>query len=364
VTLTADDGSATASTSFSVTVLPDDGTENPSSQSLAVVDSAGGATVDLGDTDVTIDFSNVSGSGSVEALRFDSGPDGTDGIDESNVSEYRLLISAAGDLGFGSNTEVRFPVSDFGGISDPTQVIVYSRSTPGQGTFAALPTLVDESGTPEDPSDDVLVATTGFFSEFVLASDTEPLPVELAAFTATFDKSTVRLRWRTASETGNSGFRVQHRTDRGWQKLGFVESKAESGTSSEAQSYRFQVEKTLTPGTHRFRLKQVDLDGSTSLSTVVTAEVPLRGAVQLTPPAPNPASGQATLSFAVKEATDAEVVVYNVLGQKVRTLYEGTPRAGQSTQLTVDAGSLPSGVYVVQLRADGQTKTQRLTVVQ
>ena len=83
----------------------------------------------------------------------------------------------------------------------------------------------------------------------------------------------------------------------------------------------------------------------------------------LSAPSPNPVSGQATLSFAVKDASEAEVVVYNVLGQKVRTLYQGTPQVGQSKTLTLQAGELPSGVYILQLRADGQTRTQRLTVV-
>jgi hypothetical protein len=53
-----------------------------------------------------------------------------------------------------------------------------------------------------------------------------------------------------------------------------------------------------------------------------------------------------------------------VLGQRVKTLYDGTPRAGQSKTVTFDTAGLPSGVYVVQLRANGQTRTQRLTVVQ
>lgn len=190
------------------------------------------------------------------------------------------------------------------------------------------------------------------------------LPVELAGFDAVQNGSTVELRWQTASETNNAGFRVQHQTAQGWEGLGFVQSKAADGTTSEAQSYRFVVERDLEPGTHQFRLNQVDLDGSTTPSRVVSVEVRMDGALSLTSPAPNPASGQATLSFGVKKATEAQVVLYNVLGQRVKTLYDGTPRAGQSKTVTFDTAGLPSGVYVVQLRANGQTRTQRLTVVQ
>ena len=86
-------------------------------------------------------------------------------------------------------------------------------------------------------------------------------------------------------------------------------------------------------------------------------------ALRLTPPVPNPVSGQAMASFAVREATEAQVVMYDVLGQRVRTLYDGTPQAGQSKTLTFDVTGLSSGVYILQLRAEGRTQTQRLTVV-
>lgn len=363
VAVAASDGIQKTNTSVQVTVEEQEG-EEPIAQALALVAASGAnQTFDFRSAGNKIVPIGVEESGPVKVQRFESAPSDTSGIDEENVSESRTVITAGDDLVLGADTEVRFPVEDFTGIEDPTQVTVYSRPTPGDGTFNSLPTSVDEKGTTGDSTDDEIVATTGSFSEFVLASNTEPLPVELAAFTATFDESTVQLQWETAGETDNAGFRVQHETAQGWKTLGFVESKAEGGTTTEGQIYRFGVGQNLNPGTHRFRLTQVDLDGSTSLSKVVSTEVPLREALMLSAPSPNPVSGQATLSFAVKDASEAEVVVYNMLGQKVRTLYQGTPQAGQSKTLTLQAGELPSGVYILQLRADGQTRTQRLTVV-
>ncbi|PSQ81709.1 MAG: hypothetical protein BRD41_01885 [Bacteroidetes bacterium QS_1_63_11] len=123
------------------------------------------------------------------------------------------------------------------------------------------------------------------------------------------------------------------------------------------------MDQELDPGTHRFRLQQKDLDGSTSLSGVETVDVGLDEAVRLSTPAPNPTTGTATLEFGVKTSTEVTVSVYNVLGQRVQTLYQGTPQADQVRDVTVDASSLPSGVYFVRMKADGQTATQRLTVV-
>ena len=190
------------------------------------------------------------------------------------------------------------------------------------------------------------------------------LPVDLTGFTAVQSEDAVVLTWRTTSETNNAGFRVQHERAAGWQELGFVPSTADDGTTGEAQSYRFVVDRRLGPGTHRFRLEQVDLDRSTTLSDTVQVEVGMEGTLHLSAPAPNPSSERATLSFAVQEGRRADVAVYDVLGQRVQTLYEGTPPGEEARRVTVETGTLSSGVYVVRLRAGGRTQTRRLTVVQ
>lgn len=215
--------------------------------------------------------------------------------------------------------------------------------------------------------DDDFVATAtdanGNTSEFL--SNASPLPVELAGFEATqAGEGTVELTWQTASETGNAGFRVQHRTrsDSGWTRIGFVESKAEGGTATEALRYRFTAE-DLSVGTHQFRLKQRDLDGSAHLHDPVSVELRMEADLRLSGPAPNPVRGPATVSFAVKEKSEARLTLYNTLGQRVRTVYRGTPVAGEAQTARFDASGLASGVYFLRLTAGGQTKTRRVTVV-
>lgn len=201
-------------------------------------------------------------------------------------------------------------------------------------------------------------------SQLVPVRASTALPVTLTGFTAVRNGSSTVLTWQTASETNNAGFRVQYERAAGWEALGFVPSTVDDGTTGEAQSYRFVVDRRLGPGTHRFRLEQVDLDRSTTLSDTVQVEVGMEGALHLSAPAPNPAAERATLSFAVQEGTKAEVTMYDVLGQRVRTLYEGRPPGEEGRRLTVETRDLPSGVYVVRLRAGGRTQTRRLTVVQ
>ena len=332
------------------------GLPNAIASHTAAVSSAG--RVDFGETGVAVDFAGVSGSGDVTVTKFGDPPSGSDGISESNVSEYRYAIEAGGDLTLGTGTEVRFDVGTLGGVGDATDVTVYQRPTIESGTFSALSTSY-ESGANE------LYATTDHFSEFVLASDAEPLPVELASMEVTrAGESTVELTWTTASENENAGFRVQHRTrlDSSWTSVGFVESKASGGTTTEAKTYRFGAE-DLAVGTHEFRLKQMDLDGTAHLHDAVAVELKMQQALRLGGPSPNPVQQQSRLTFAVREQTEATITVYNTLGQKVRTLYQGTPTSGEQQTARVDAGGLSSGVYFLRLRAGGHTKTQRVTVV-
>lgn len=195
--------------------------------------------------------------------------------------------------------------------------------------------------------------------------DGTALPVEMIAFRAVaVEGDGARLAWTTASETNNAGFTVEHKRENrdGWTKVGYVESKAPGGTTTEPQSYSY-VTNDLPPGTHQFRLRQEDLDGSTTLTDAVTVDVEMQGALTLNAPVPNPVSGDATVSFTVKERVGATLHVYNALGQRVKTVYRGTPPAEQAQTVRVDPSGLASGVYFLRLDVGGQTRTTRMTVV-
>jgi hypothetical protein len=330
-------------------------------------------TFDFGDVSASLTVSGIIGSGRVTLGRYSDAPRDVEGISEGNVSQYRL-VAAGGGITFFDSTKVRLAVSELGGITQPEDVVVYKRPQPGNGTFDSLATSVDDNGTPGDISDDTLSAkVTEGFGEFVLASDNNELPVELASFEATATDGSARLTWQTASETGNAGFEVQRRVEdtsapgarqkeSGWTQVGYVESKASGGSATETKSYSFAAT-GLPVGTHEFRLRQVDLDGSSTLTGPVTVDIQMQDALKLTAPAPNPASTSASLSFAVKEQAETTITLYNTLGQQVATVYAGTPQAGEEQRTSVDVSGLPSGTYFLRLQAGGTTATERVTVV-
>ena len=203
------------------------------------------------------------------------------------------------------------------------------------------------------------------FSRWTLGGASSPLPVELASFTGAQTDTGVRLSWQTASETANAGFRVQRRSRAAgtWTKVGFVESRADGGTTTDAQSYRFtDADLPFAADSIAYRLQQVDTDGTTSLSEPVTIARSAVGEAQLLGTYPNPARSRATVRFALPDgAADARLALFDVLGRRVETVARN-PEPGRHER-TVSVSTLSSGVYFLRLRAAGSVQTQKLTVV-
>lgn len=190
----------------------------------------------------------------------------------------------------------------------------------------------------------------------------DALPVELVRFDGTVMGQRVRLRWATASETNSAGFRVQHQSSDGWQTLGFVESRAANGTTTRTTTYRF-VAQDVTVGTHRFRLEQVDRDGATHRSELLAITVGMKDPLHLSTPRPNPASAQTRIAFAIRRQAEARLTVYDLLGRRVKTLYQGRLSAEERQEVSLQTDAMPSGTYLLRLRARGQSATRRLTVL-
>ena len=187
------------------------------------------------------------------------------------------------------------------------------------------------------------------------------LPVELATFTAQVSGTQAQLQWETLSETNNAGFDIQHQAPQSssFSSLGFVEGH---GTTDTPQSYRFNTD-ALEAGTHTFRLRQIDLDGTDEIHEPVTVEVRQSDLMRLTGPNPVQAGTATELTIQPEQSDDVTVALYNVLGQRVQTLHSGRVSADDVLRLTLDTSNLSSGMYFV--RADGNSvrQTKRITVV-
>ena len=82
---------------------------------------------------------------------------------------------------------------------------------------------------------------------------------------------------------------------------------------------------------------------------------------------PNPFNPSTTISFTIplnEKGKDPRVslVIYDLLGKKVTTLFEGEKPPG-NYEVSFDASSLTSGVYFYQLRAGVFTKTRNMLLI-
>jgi hypothetical protein len=77
---------------------------------------------------------------------------------------------------------------------------------------------------------------------------------------------------------------------------------------------------------------------------------------------PNPFVGTATLRYALAEAADVRLTIYDMLGREVVRLVDGTREAGTYSAV-LDGAALPSGVYVYELRAGDDVRRGQLSLV-
>jgi hypothetical protein len=260
-------------------------------------------------------------------------------------------LSAVSDTGF----EVALPYSALGTTrADTYQLFAFYGDIEGNRVAATV--IPDDNATTTYSNSQDWTAVPG-----IQATGAQVLPVELTGFAAALDGSTAVLNWTTASEASNAGFEVQHAmgTAAPFATRGFVEG---AGTTTDPHTYRFRVP-DLSPGAHRFRLRQVDLDGTSTLSEGVAVRVEAERALTLALTGPNPAGHATRLAFTVAQEGDARVALYNVLGQEVRQVMRRRAQVGQVYDVAVPTAGLASGVYFARLMAPGGARTLRLVVV-
>ena len=77
---------------------------------------------------------------------------------------------------------------------------------------------------------------------------------------------------------------------------------------------------------------------------------------------PNPFNPSTSIRFALPEAADVQLELYNVLGQRVAILLNESRDAGYHT-VSFDAGNLSSGIYLYRMTAGSFTQTKKLTLM-
>jgi hypothetical protein len=118
------------------------------------------------------------------------------------------------------------------------------------------------------------VASNGDLDETVgdavYVGNQQTLPIELVSFSGKKEGNTVKLTWKTASERDNAYFTIQRsgtQTTTQFEDIGTVKG---AGNSTMFKIYDFTDDKPLNETVSYYRLKQVDTDGKTTYSKIVS----------------------------------------------------------------------------------------------
>lgn len=180
-----------------------------------------------------------------------------------------------------------------------------------------------------------------------------PLPVQLISFTAKRYNNQVQLSWITTSESNNTGFEIEKKNNQTslFEKTGFVVSKAVSGNSNSALTYQF-AEVNITKGVSLYRLRQVDIDGRSTYSTIrIVDGIKSKASLLIYP---NPSAG--TINIVFTDAGSKTVKLFDISGRLCRTWNNYSDQILQLTDMN-------TGVYTVHIKLSGSTKTEVERVV-
>jgi hypothetical protein len=173
-----------------------------------------------------------------------------------------------------------------------------------------------------------------------------PLPVELVSFYAVAGDNQVTLRWSTASETDNAQFDILR--DRG--------AIAQVRAAGEAHTYEWTDTRAVNGSTYVYSLVSVDVNGTRNELGTVSATPSMNAAIiteyALHQNFPNPFNATTQIVYDMKDAGMVSIKVYNVLGQQVAVLLNGTVTAGRHI-VSFKTTDLPSGVYVYKMETYG-----------
>ncbi len=154
------------------------------------------------------------------------------------------------------------------------------------------------------------------FNVIVDDGEIAPLPVELSSFSGLLHGEDVHLKWRTETELQNFGFFIQRSGDKQeWEDVAFVIGAGESYAPRDYSYIDPAISAFFRGSTLHYRLLQLDRDGTTTLSSILSInQRPAPNSLQVFP---HPVRTEATLQLSLAEASAGTLNVYDAYGRRL-----------------------------------------------
>lgn len=186
-----------------------------------------------------------------------------------------------------------------------------------------------------------------------------PLPVKLNYITSKLVNGKVLLDWMTSTEINNDRFEIERKNEfSDFQQIGIVKG---SGNSNQNLKYEF-IDNQPGYGTVFYRLKQIDYDGKSEYSPIVSPKPDgLDTKINLTM-YPNPIGGpEKTIVVNVPNVNHPEgtITISDLNGRSIlHTDFPGSSKI-------IDVSTFPLGIYVLTyFNPEGMTLNRKLIVQQ
>lgn len=198
-------------------------------------------------------------------------------------------------------------------------------------------------------------------AEEALVASTLSLNAPLQDLEATVEDHTVRLSW--AADPARTDVFVIERSVEGapFRSIGRVRPTASGGDGAARQTFS---DPQVAGQVVYYRIRQRFVNGSERVSGTLKIGLGAQGqrGVSLIGNFPNPFSAATTIAYEVRTTQPVQLTVWDLAGQRVTTLVDGTQVPGYYEE-SFQADNLPSGTYFIRLQTPTETASHRMVVL-
>ena len=205
-----------------------------------------------------------------------------------------------------------------------------------------------------------------------------PLPVELSSFYGTYINGVPTLYWITESELDNEYWNVYRGNNDNFTEAMHLNANypvAGNGTTNEISEYVYvDLVPVMQNTTYWYWIESVSEEGETEVQIPITLSIPFEDA-PITPDDfglhqnyPNPFNPSTSISFALEEDSDVELIIYNVKGKKIKTILNEHIYADEIITSIWDGNDesgkqVASGVYFYKLITNTKEYQKKMLLV-
>lgn len=274
---------------------------------------------------------------------------------ENATARIKLFFLQSEFDAFNASATAKLPTSPSDGTGKGNLLVIQYHGISATG----LPGSYGGDITTIDPDDNNIVwnadlnrwevsfDVVGFSGFFI--SNVDPLPLKLVSFTAKMVENTTLLEWLTAEEVNTSHFEIHRSADaQHWETL--PEQPAAFGSGEHRYT---AIDGAPLAGLNYYRLKMIDVDGSSAYSHIAVAERRNASEMQVFP---NPATTVLHFQPAPGSTVPSHIELLDMKG------FVLINKELENGRTTLSVGYLPKGIYLLRVRSGVSIQVRKVAI--